>query len=136
VAHTYNPNYLESRIRRIPVQSQPGKKFLRPIKAGCSGTRLPSQLHGVVAQVVQHLPSKSEALISNPGLAKIKKELGLLVYTCNLSTWEAKTMSQDPVSNKTKEKRKKKVQNRELSKINKTNKEAGGRVYLIPSDSF
>jgi hypothetical protein len=29
---------------------------------------------GGVAQVVQHLPSKSEALISNPRAAKKKKE--------------------------------------------------------------
>jgi hypothetical protein len=45
---------------------------------------------GCVAQAVEHLLHKSEPLSSNPVPNKRKKKLGVVVYTCNPSTREAK----------------------------------------------
>jgi hypothetical protein len=56
----------EAKIRRITVQSQPGKVVWKTLSQQYS-TRKSA---GGVAQVVEHLPSKCEALSSNPILPK------------------------------------------------------------------
>jgi hypothetical protein len=59
----------ETKIRRITVQSQ-----LREIICETPSQKYPTQKRaGKVAQVVEHLPSKCEALSSDPSSTKKKK---------------------------------------------------------------
>jgi hypothetical protein len=68
MAHTYNPSYSWADIRRTMVQSQP-----RQIVPETLSQKYPSQKgSGVVAQVLEHLPSKHEALSTNPSVTKNK----------------------------------------------------------------
>jgi hypothetical protein len=60
----------EEEVRRIVVQSQPGKIVHETISQ-----KNPTQKRaGGVTQVVEHLPSKHKALSSNPSIAKKKKK--------------------------------------------------------------
>jgi hypothetical protein len=65
VAHACNPSYLGGGGRRILSLRTAQTKLVRPY--------LKNKRSGSVAQVVEHLPSKCEALSSNPTL-HIKKE--------------------------------------------------------------
>jgi hypothetical protein len=60
----------EAEIRRIAVQGQPGQTVYEPL----SGKYPTYKRAGGVVHVVQFLPSKCEALISNPSTAKKKKK--------------------------------------------------------------
>jgi hypothetical protein len=60
----------EAVIRRIPVQSQPQANNSQDPITKISNTKRT----GRVAQVIQHLPSKREALISNTSTTKKKKK--------------------------------------------------------------
>jgi hypothetical protein len=60
----------EAEIRKIPVQGSLGKKTL--------SRKYPTQKRtGGVVQVIEHQPSKCEALSSNTSTAKKKKKLNL-----------------------------------------------------------
>jgi hypothetical protein len=66
VAHTRNQ---EAKIRRIVVQSQPKAKNLQDSTSKIPNTKRADR----VSQVVEHLPSKHEALSSKTSIAKNKK---------------------------------------------------------------
>jgi hypothetical protein len=65
VIHTCNPIYSEAEIRKIEVQSQP-----RANSSQGPTSKKKKKRAGGVAQVVEDLPSKREALRSNPMLKK------------------------------------------------------------------
>jgi hypothetical protein len=69
VAHTYDPSYSrETAIRRIMVRSQ-----LRQIGHKSLCAKYSTQKRdGKVAQMVESLPNKHEALSSNPNIEKKK----------------------------------------------------------------
>jgi hypothetical protein len=69
MAYVYNPNYAGGVRRRIVVQGQ-SKSFVQdPI------WEIKQKRNGGVVQVIEHLPSKCEALSSNSSIGKKKKKL-------------------------------------------------------------
>jgi hypothetical protein len=73
----------EAEIRRSEVQSQPKQVVL--------DTHLENTPHkkraGGVDQVVQCLPTKLEALSSNPSTTKKKKKVNALTHPCTLGLY-------------------------------------------------
>jgi hypothetical protein len=77
VAQACNPSYSGAEIRRILVQSQPGQILAETL----SQQNTSQKGAGGVAQVVEHLPSKNEALNSNPSTVKKKKhKMGIILF--------------------------------------------------------
>jgi hypothetical protein len=70
VAHFCNPSYSGGKIRRIMVRSQPGQTVYETLFL-----KYPTQNRAKgVAQVLEQLCSKYDALSSNPSAAKKKKK--------------------------------------------------------------
>jgi hypothetical protein len=67
--HAYSLSYLGSRGRRIKVLGQTEQK-----QESLSEKHTRSQRAGGATQVVEHLPSKHQALNSSPNTAKKKKK--------------------------------------------------------------
>jgi hypothetical protein len=66
----YYSNPQEAEVRKIEVQSQPRKIVLKTLSRNYPTQKMASR----VAQVIQHLPSKCEALSLNPNTTKKKKK--------------------------------------------------------------
>jgi hypothetical protein len=68
VVHVHTPNYIGNIGSRVMVQGSPGQK-----PWGLMWKIIKAKRTGVMAQKVRYLPSKCEALNSNPSTAKKKK---------------------------------------------------------------
>jgi hypothetical protein len=76
VVHVHTPNYIGNIGSRVMVQGSPGQK-----PWGLMWKIIKAKRTGVMAQKVRYLPSKCEALNSNPSTAKKKKKIYHSVYS-------------------------------------------------------